>query len=68
MAVSIKEHFKFAGTQQEVEFKRFAMAVLTDLTALRDAVTGTQGALDSNGGAGTNYVANHTPPTLTLTE
>ncbi len=34
MAVSIKKHFKFAGTQEEVELKRAFNAVLTDFKAL----------------------------------
>ena len=67
MSISIKKHFKFSGTQAEIEQKRFALAVLADLTALRTAILTTNGSLDSNGGAGTGYVADN-PAELTLVE
>lgn len=68
MTVSIKEHFKFGGTQEEIELKRFAAAVLVDLTNLRTSIVTTNGRLDSNGGAGGGYGAAADPDPLTLVE
>ncbi len=38
MTVSIKQHFKHAPVQEEIEFKRIMDAVLADLTLLRAEV------------------------------
>lgn len=61
MSVSIKQHFKFAGTQQEIELKRAFNAVLADVTALKAASAAFTAKLDADitaGGASeTNYAA-----------
>lgn len=48
MSVSIKEHFKFAGTQEEIELKRFATAVLADLTELRATIVANKALYDAH--------------------
>ena len=61
MAVSIKKHFKFAGTQEEVELKRVITAVLDDMTALKAASAAFTAKLDADITAGgateTDYAA-----------
>lgn len=48
MTVSIKEHFKFAGTQEEIELKRAFNAARTDLDNLRTAVTTLTAKMDTD--------------------
>ena len=38
MSVSIKQHFKHAPVQEEIEFKRMFGAVLVDMGVLRDEI------------------------------
>jgi hypothetical protein len=67
MTVSIKQHFKHAPTQEEVEFKRVFNAVLADMAAMRAAIVGITGQLDTDGGVTeTDYAASFDPAALTL--
>jgi hypothetical protein len=67
MTVSIKQHFSHASVQEEIEFKRVMSAVLADMTAMRTAITGITGQLDTDGGVTeTDYAASFDPAALTL--
>lgn len=68
MAVSIKKHFSFEGSQQEIELKRAFTAVLNDNTALRASIVGITAKLDADAGVtDTNYAATLNPAVLELT-
>lgn len=69
MSVSIKKHYQHAPVQEQIEFKRVMNAALTDLTALRTAITGITAKLDLDAGVtDTNYASLHDPAALTLVE
>ncbi len=69
MAVSIKEHGKFLGTQNEIELKRLLTAVLNDNAAMRAAFVGLTAKLDASTVAGleSDYAATLDPVALELT-
>jgi len=68
MPTSIKQTFTHVPVQEEVQLKAFATSVLTDLTAIRTAVTGITAKLDADTGiTDTNYAALHNPAVLDLT-
>jgi len=48
MAVSIKEHGKFSGTQEEIEIKRLLNAVLNDLADLRATIVANKALYDAH--------------------
>ena len=48
MTVSIKQHFKFAGTQEETELKRVMTAFLADMTALRATIIANKALYDAH--------------------
>ena len=57
MSVSIKKHFKFEGTQQEIELKRVFTAALADITALKAASAAFTAKLDTDATAQNAAVA-----------
>ena len=66
---SIKEHFKHMPTQEEIEMRRIMEAVKTDLTNLRNAITGLTAKLDADAGVtDTNYASTLDPAALNLTD
>ena len=50
MSVSIKKHFKFEGSQQEIELKRVTEAIRSDIAAVRAEVVAIAAQLDADGG------------------
>jgi Skp family chaperone for outer membrane proteins len=67
MAVSIKQHFSHAPSQEAIEFKRIMNAVQADLAAIRTGLTGVTAKLDADAGVtDTNYAALHDPAALNL--
>jgi len=72
MSVSIKQHFKHAPAQEQIEFKRVTNAVLTDLTALRAAFVALTAKMDADfadvTGASVDYASSVNPAALTLVE
>jgi len=48
MSVSIKQNFKFAPAQEQIEMKRVMDAVLADMTVLRTAFTTLTAKMDTD--------------------